>query len=56
MSRPSRPWFRASKGAWYVKVDGRQTALGVKGRENEAEAVRAWHRLMGGMAPEPGKV
>jgi len=53
MARPSKPWFRASKGGWYVKVNGRQTPLGVKGRENEAEAVRAWHRLMGGLEPTP---
>jgi hypothetical protein len=52
MSRSSKPWFRASTGTWYVKVEGKQTALGVRGQENEAEAVRAWHRLMGGMPLE----
>jgi integrase/recombinase XerC len=49
MPRPSKPWFRTNKGAWYVKVRGKQTALGVKGLDKEAEAVRAWHRLLGGL-------
>src|ERR1700693_2400079 len=50
MAKPSKPWFRASKRAWYIKVEGKQTSLGVKGRENEAEAVKAWHRVMAGVA------
>src|SRR5262249_24325567 len=45
-------WFRKSKNAWYVMVNGKQTALGVKGAENEAEAERAWHRLFAGMPLE----
>jgi integrase len=49
MAMPSKPWFRSSKGAWYVKVQGKQTALGVRGEANEAEAVKAWHRLLGGL-------
>jgi hypothetical protein len=49
MARPSK--FRESKGAWYVNVKGKQTALGVKGQDNEVEAVKAWHRLMAGMPP-----
>jgi integrase len=53
MARPSKPWFRASKNAWYVKVNGKMTPLGVKGEENEADAVTAWHRLMGGVEPTP---
>ena len=43
-------WFRESKGTWYATVDGRSVSLRVKGRKCEAEAVRAWHRLM---AEEP---
>ena len=49
MARPNKPWFRESKGAWYATVEGRMASLGVKGRENEAEAVKAWHRLMAGV-------
>src|SRR5687768_6508258 len=53
MAKVSSPWFRQSKNAWYVWHDGRQTPLGVKGSENEAQAVRAWHRLMAGLPPQP---
>ncbi len=49
MAKPSKPWFRASKQAWYATVEGRKVSLGVKGRENETEAVKAWHRLMAGV-------
>lgn len=53
MAKPSKPWFRASKQAWYIKVGGKQISLGVKGRENEADAVKAWHRLMANGQPKP---
>jgi integrase len=53
MARPSKPWFRESKDAWYITVEGRKLSLGVKGRENEKEAVKAWHRLMANGTPEP---
>jgi integrase len=46
MARPSKPWFRESKNAWYVTVDGKKVSLGVRGKENRAEAMEAWHRLM----------
>jgi integrase len=55
MPRPAKPWYRESKCAWYATVQGKMTALGVRGRENEAEAVRAWHRLMGGLPLEPAQ-
>ena len=42
-------WFRTSKNAWYATVKGRAIALGIKGSENRAEAMRAWHLLMAGM-------
>ena len=48
--RGIRPWFRESKGAWYVWANGKQNSLGVKGLDNEAEAVKAWHRLMAEVA------
>lgn len=40
------PWFRKSKGTWYVSHSGRQQSLGVRGESNKREALRAWHRLM----------
>lgn len=42
MARHPSPWFRAGKGAWYVKVDGRQIRLGT----DKGEALRAYHALM----------
>jgi hypothetical protein len=57
MSRRSvGPWFRTSKNAWYVCHEGKQVSLGVKGEESKAQAIKAWHRLMGGVPlvqPEP---
>jgi integrase len=50
MPRPAKPWYRSGKNTWYATVGGRKISLGVQGRENKAEAVRAWHRLM---AEEP---
>lgn len=46
MSRQSAPWFRTSKNAWYITLNGKKVSLGVSGEENEADAVQAWHRLM----------
>jgi len=40
------PWYRASKGTWYATVEGRSVSLKVKGEAKEAEALKAWHRLM----------
>lgn len=58
MAKASRAWFRKSKNAWYCTVEGRKVSLGVKGEENEKEAVKAWHRIMAGLesptlTPEP---
>lgn len=49
MARVSKPWFRTSQGTWYCTMEGRKVSLKVRGRENEAEAVKAWHRLFAGM-------
>jgi integrase len=46
MTRKSAPWFRSSKNSWYITVDGRRISLGVRGEENEADAVKSWHKLM----------
>jgi integrase len=53
MARPSKPWYRASKDTWYATLDGRKVSLKVRGEENEAEAVKAWHRLFANGTPEP---
>jgi integrase len=52
MARPNRPWFRESKGTWYCTLEGQKVSLKVKGRENEKEAVQAWHRLCANGTPE----
>jgi integrase len=47
-----RPWYRAQKDAWCIKIDGklanikRPDGTVVKGKDNEAEAVKYWHQLM----------
>ena len=43
-----RPWYRNSKGQWYVTIDGKQTSLGVHGLDNEADAWAALQRLIAG--------
>ena len=53
MARPNKPWFRKAKNAWYATVDGIKVSLKVKGEENEAEALKAWHRLMADGKPVP---
>jgi integrase len=45
------PWFREEKNGWYVWHEGKRVNLFVKGRENEAAAIKAWHRLMAGDHP-----
>jgi integrase/recombinase XerC len=46
VARPSKPWFRSSRNAWFATMDGKKIPLGVSGEKNRAEAERAWHRLM----------
>src|SRR5437762_2199657 len=45
-----KPWFRASKNAWYVEVNGKQIRLAA-GEENRQPALKAFYKLMAG---EPG--
>jgi integrase len=52
MARPSRPWFRESKGTWYCTLDGKKVSLKVRGRENKKEAEEAWHRLFVNGTPD----
>ena len=42
MPRRPQPWFRTGKGAWYVKVHGRQVRLDT----DKDKAFQAFHRLM----------
>jgi integrase/transposase len=51
--RPSHPWFYVAKNTWYVWLDGKKASLKVKGEGNKAEALKAWHRLMANVTPEP---
>jgi integrase len=37
-----QPWYRTSKQAWFVRLQGKQHNLG----KDEGEAFRLWHRLM----------
>ena len=45
MRTPTKPWYRASKDAWYVEFNGRQIRL-AKGLANEKEARDAFYKLM----------
>jgi len=54
MPRPNAPWFRTSKNAWYVTLDGRVVSLGVTGRSNRKLALKAFARLLTDV-PEPAK-
>lgn len=54
MPRPHAPWFRKSKNSWYVKLAGRQVALGVRGRKNRPEALEAFARLLVGVTTSTG--
>ena len=40
--RQQKPWYRASRNAWYVQVDGRKVRLA----DNEEDAWTAFYRLM----------
>jgi integrase len=42
---PTKPWYRASKDAWYVQLHGRKVRL-AKGRDNEKAAQQAFYKLM----------
>ena len=50
--RPRKPWYRSSKDAWYVMIDGKQRLL-AKGKASKSEAEAAFYRIMaaGGLIP-----
>jgi integrase len=45
MARPNKPWFRKDIGWWMVTLNGQKIRL-AQGRENKADAERAFHELM----------
>lgn len=45
LTKPNVPWYRASRDAWYVEIDGKQIKL-AKGKANKDQALAAFHRLM----------
>ncbi len=45
MSRPNKPWYRATSDAWVVKLNGRQYTL-ARGKGSRREATKAFHTLM----------
>lgn len=49
VKQSNRPWFYAQKQTWYIWREGLRVSLKVKGEGNEAEAFRAWHRLLAEM-------
>jgi integrase len=48
MPRDNRPWFRKSKGCWYVWIDDRQVSLGT----DRKEAFKKWHVILAGCCGE----
>jgi integrase len=56
--RVHKPWFRKSRDAWFVEINGKQVKL-ADGKGSEREAYREFYRLMSvheGKIPEPGKL
>ena len=50
MAKHPRPWYRRSRGVWYVQLHGKQYNLG----PNREEAFRKFHQIMA--SPEPAVV
>ena len=46
MPRKAKPWPRKSTGEWYVTINGKQTPLGVHGKDNELQAWAAFQKLL----------
>jgi len=55
MPRPSKPWFRKSRNAYYVEIGGKQRKLadGPENKENDARAIVVFHRLMAEVLSNP---
>lgn len=55
MARQPKPWYRGSRGAYYVEIDGKQVKLaaGPKNAETHARATLAFHQLMAEILSNP---
>lgn len=49
MAHHPKPWYRKSRGVWYVQIDGKQHNLGA----DRAQAFELYHRLMAQPRNEP---
>lgn len=45
MARPNKPWYRADRDAWVVKIAGKQVVLS-KGKSKKQDALKAFYALM----------
>ena len=45
MPKMPKPWYRKSKGAWFICLGGKQILL-AKGKANKAEAEKRYHEIM----------
>lgn len=53
MPRPSRPWWRSSRGEWCAWVRGRQRRLGVRDPADRAAAEEALQRILAALPVTP---
>ena len=51
----NKPFFREAKDSWYCWLQGSMKSLGVKGKENEAEAYKRWQKFLSDEEPEAKK-
>lgn len=49
--RNGSPFYRKATGKWYAWVDGKQTALGVCGKQGGKQALLAWRQLLSASPP-----
>ncbi len=52
--RPQGPWYRKSRDAWFITIDGTQHQL-ARGKQNIDEAWHRYHELMAAPRPETVK-
>src|SRR5947209_1368793 len=55
MRKPAKPWYRRFNDTWYICLNGDQIPL-AKGKENKADAERAFFRIMAEGTPQVLKV
>jgi integrase len=51
MPRPSRPWFRSDRDAWYAWIEGRRVKL-ADGKDGHDAAMKAFYKLKAAQAIE----